>query len=161
GTCQSTGDNSYNCAYRPKPAGARCPAGADKCLDKWTCDGNGQCLGSSPKNCAADQCNSGGGCNPASGCSGQPVPDGTPGDADQDGCTVGDSCKSGSCVPGPAAVCSSPPGQCFEAGGACVSTGSNTFQCTYPAKTGGSPCDDGNLCTRTDACDGSGSCVGG
>src|SRR5262249_60002806 len=57
GTCQSTGNDSYNCVYTAKRAGARCPPGADKCLQDWTCDGAGTCAGSNPTPHAADRAN--------------------------------------------------------------------------------------------------------
>ena len=90
-------------------------------------------------------------CDPIVGCASLPA-DGTPCDADGNSCTVGDACKAGKCVAGPAKACAS--GQvcvtesCDSATGACVAL-----------NTDGTPCTDGNPCTTNESCAG-GKCVG-
>lgn len=74
---------------------------------------------------------------------------------DGDLCTQGDTCQAGACVSGSPVVCTAldachVPGTCSPA----------TGLCTNPAKPNGAVCDDGNLCTQTDSCQG-GTCLGG
>lgn len=77
--------------------------------------------------------------------------------ADADGCTVGDSCKNGVCLPGPAVDCSD---VCNE--GSCHSVTSTSYECKKnPLPKEGLPCDaDGNGCTQDDRCT-NGSCTPG
>ena len=51
-------------------------------------------------------------------------------------------------------TCNVPPSSCHREGGACAGG-----SCSYLPKADGSPCDDGNACTETDACLG-GTCRG-
>lgn len=52
--------------------------------------------------------------------------------------------------------CVTPPGPCHEVQGTCVSG-----ECEYRAKKAGVACDDGELCTVNDTCDGAGQCSSG
>jgi hypothetical protein len=100
-------------------------------------------------------------CDPATGaCSNPAALDGTSCDADSNGCTDHDHCSAGTCVAGAPGVCATPPGQCWEAVGACSSTGPESFECSYAPKLAGEGCDDADPCTQVDACDGAGHCVG-
>ena len=82
--------------------------------------------------------------------------------------------------------CTTPPGECYETQGACVSrrcayvpkttgtacsttpaaqcinsTGTcSNGTCITPSKPKGTPCSDGNACTSGDSCDGASSCAG-
>jgi len=47
------------------------------------------------------------------------------------------------------------PGTCQESDGSCVGG-----QCHYSPKVAATTCDDGNLCTTNDACNGTGACLG-
>jgi hypothetical protein len=162
GTCTSTGDDSFTCSYTKKSAGSACVPGADKCLQKWICDADANCLGSEPRSCLAlDGCQTSGTCNPVDGtCSNVVQPDGTLCDADGNGCTLNDSCQSGVCTAGPDVICNVAPGQCQGSSGTCLSTGATSYECIYGFLPAGAPCSDGSLCTQTDACDGNGGCIG-
>src|SRR5207253_1037625 len=103
---------------------------------------------------AADQCHEAGVCDPATGaCSSPAKHDGTPCD-DGNACTQVDTCQEGTCTGGAAVVCSGAD-QCHEAGICDPAIGI----CSNPTKAEGTPCDDGNACTRNDTCQ-AGTCTG-
>ena len=116
-----------------------CKAG--KCVpgDKLACSDN--------KICTDDLCEAKIGC--------KFVFNKAPCDADGNGCTVGDACKSGKCAVGLTKSCSDGNNctvdSCNAKNGECVFVGG-------PAD--GKACDDGNACTVADKCSG-GKCVGG
>ncbi len=184
GVCQGTGGcNDGNactrdictpgvgCSYE-KLTGTACsdgnPCSPDDHCEDGTCIGFTNCDDGNP--CTEDTCT-------ATGCQHRETT--APCD-DGDACTSGDTCSMGACV-GTPYTCN--PGDCEESA-ACDGLGGCTVvdkpngtactadaeqctkdvcaagECTHPAKTDGTSCDDGNLCTRTDACD-SGVCVGG
>src|SRR5947208_1430671 len=92
-------------------------------------------------------------CDPATQkCSLQPMQDGAPCD-DGDTCTRLDSCRLGVCV-GPGRIACVAHAPCHDA----VCDGA-TGACSTPPRPDGTPCDDGNACTRTDTCT-SGVCTG-
>jgi len=73
-------------------------------------------------------------------------------------CLFGCDAATGLCNPDPCAgvVCDTPPNdQCFDPAGTCVNG-----QCVYDSLAAGTPCEDGDLCTENDQCDGSGTCAG-
>ena len=70
-------------------------------------------------------------------------------------CTRVDSCRSGACVGVSPVVCAVPD-QCHDVGVCNPASG----VCGNPPKQDGVKCNDGNACTRVDACRG-GACVGG
>jgi hypothetical protein len=76
---------------------------------------------------------------------------------DGNACTTVDSCSGGMCVGGSDVPCNSPPGQCYQAAGTC-NTGNGS--CAYAPLASGATCNDGNACTRTDRCNGTGGCAG-
>ena len=127
---------------------------ANACTRSDSCQ-QGVCTGSSPVICSAlDQCHLAGSCDPASGiCSNPSKPDGASCD-DGDACTRTDTCNAGTCAGANPVVCPAPD-QCHTAG----SCDSATGLCSNPAKANGTPCNDGNACTRTDACQ-AGACIG-
>src|SRR5581483_5492129 len=150
GTCNpSTGV----CSNPPKPDGAACSDG-NACTRSDTCVA-GACTGANPTTCAAiDQCHDAGTCDPATGrCSNPAKSDGSPCD-DRNACTQADACQAGACVGGNPVACTARD-QCHVAGTCDPATG----VCSTPAKPDGATCDDGNACTRTDACQ-AGACVG-
>ena len=85
------------------------------------------------------------------GCNG--LPNGTS-CSDNNACTIGDTCQSGTCKPGTAVTCA-PSDQCHLAGTCSPSTG----LCSNPVKPNGTSCNDGNACTTGDSCQ-SGVCLG-
>jgi hypothetical protein len=142
------------CTNPAKPNGSICNDG-NACTRTDTCL-SGACQGANPVVCTGtDQCHDGGTCNPASGlCSGPAKANGTR-CSDGNACSQGDTCQSGSCVPGTAVTCA-PSDQCHVVGTCDAATGA----CSNPVKAAGSPCNDGNACTRTDVCL-LGVCIGG
>ncbi len=141
------------CSNPPAPDGSGCTDG-DLCTQVDACQG-GACLGSSPVACGAtDACHLAGACDPGTGlCSNPPAPDGT-GCTDGDLCTQVDACQGGTCV-GSSPVSCTPQDACHLAGACDPGTG----LCSNPAAPDGTGCDDGNLCTQVDACQG-GACLG-
>lgn len=145
---------SGTCVYPPL-TGTPCEDG-DICTDLGTCQ-TGVCV--SPAKvcddgiaCTEDSCDSQKGCrHDLSGCN--CTKDGDCDDGDP--CTVGESCKSLSCVGGAAVDCSGldaacTVGQCDSADGECGSA----------PRPDGAPCDDGDPCTSGDGCV-AGSCEAG
>lgn len=75
--------------------------------------------------------------------------------SDGNECTNGDSCMDGACQAGTPTQCA-PPDQCHAAGTCNPETGS----CSYAPLENGTPCNDGNACTRDDVC-ANGACLAG
>src|SRR5262249_61033855 len=73
---------------------------------------------------------------------------------DANPCTQTDTCQAGACVGATPVVCT-PTDQCHDVGVCAPATGI----CSNPAKTNGTTCTDGNLCTQIDTCQ-AGLCVG-
>ncbi|MEB2284500.1 MAG: hypothetical protein B6D46_03135 [Polyangiaceae bacterium UTPRO1] len=142
------------CSNPPKANGAPCDDGT-LCTAPDVCNGAGACVGGNPVVCTPlDQCHDAGICNPGTGlCSQPPKANGAPCD-DGDLCTQTDACGGGVCVGGNPVVCT-PLDQCHDAGACDPATG----LCSQPLAANGTGCDDGNLCTISDACSG-GVCVG-
>jgi N-acetylneuraminic acid mutarotase len=153
GTCNiGTGVCSYTSF---KTSGTACNDG-NLCTQTDQCNGSGTCVGSNPKTCnPLDQCHNAGTCNPADGvCSNPAKTDGTTCN-DSNACTQTDTCQGGNCVGANPVVCTA-LGQCYNVGTCNTSTG----QCSNPPKTAGTSCNDSDLCTQTDQCNGGGTCVG-
>jgi hypothetical protein len=93
------------------------------------------------------------------GCTFTNLDDATDCNADANGCTVGDSCTSGFCLPGTAADCSSYDDVCIT--GICQSQGPSTYACETAPESAGALCEDGDFCSVSDGCDGSGVCISG
>jgi hypothetical protein len=139
-------------------AGAPCNDG-NACTAGDVCQADGSCAGGNAVVCAPlDQCHVAGICDPATGqCSNLPADFGTPCD-DGDACTTGDHCVLGECT-GTPTICQlvDDPAGCWNQPTCDPATGT----CTQPTpKPQGAPCDDGNLCTVNDVCDGAGTCAG-
>ena len=162
--CQSTGPSAFTCKVTvaedlsPCDDGQYCTAGdfckGGKCqlgLGKPDCSAlNGPCA----KGACDSKINGGtGACVP------EPIAEGKPCDADDNGCTVGDLCVSGQCIPGAWPDCTAKSSPC--ALGACKSTGSGTWSCVAAPANESKPCEaDNNGCTQGDRCQG-GLCTAG
>jgi hypothetical protein len=92
---------------------------------------------------------------PTSGCvsEGLPLADGTACD-DANACTLFDTCQGGRCIGADSVMCR-PIDPCHT-GGTCDPL---TGACSNPAVRDGTTCDDANVCTQTDTCQG-GVCIG-
>ncbi len=121
------------------------------CTEADTCAG-GLCFGA-PRDCSGvgDQCTVGV-CSEPVGCITQPKPDLIPCD-DGKLCTVNDACMQG--------VCTGPPFNCSATSDACNDgiCSEQAEGCVKTPKADDTPCDDGGVCTVTDACH-AGQCVG-
>jgi len=156
GTC-----NAGTCEYALAP-GQACDD-SNGCTTGDMCDQAGACAGT-PKACntpPSPMCqdantsivyNDQGSCAPATGECNYTQQTVT--------CTQGDcgSVTAGLC-PDPCAgrVCDSPPTSCFAVPGTC---NEQTGGCSYAVDPAITTCDDGNICTNNDACQGDGSCFG-
>ncbi len=113
--CESQGADVFACSNA---------IAAGACLIDGVCFGEGQ---SAPEAaCLA--------CAPAvSATAWTPLSDGAPCNADDDGCTEGDACSAGACVPGPARVCDDGVA-CTQ--DLCVSTAADASSCDHPVEPG-------------------------
>ena len=170
------------CSVQPKAAGTPCDDGsvctlADECSQS-TCSGSAlDCDDANP--CTVDGCDKAKGCSHAAKacddgntCSADLCDKKTGGctfddkildfkgcDADQDGCTVNDSCFGGACKTGFLAICKvGELDPCQKA--VCISTGPKAFQCAAQPKVDGELCDAGGGCLLGSQCK-SGVCQAG
>ncbi len=150
GTC----DPSTGACTNPAAANGTACNDGDACTRTDTCQA-GVCTGGDTVACMAqDQCHVAGTCDRTTGlCSNPAKPDGT---ACNDGsaCTRTDICQAGVCNGTNPVTCAAGD-QCHGTGTCNPATGT----CTNPALADGTPCNDGNACTRTDTCQ-AGSCQG-
>lgn len=142
------------CVYAPLDAGAVCNDGnacttSDRCTATGSCAGTAVTCAAAPGQCFATF----GTCNPGDGGCTYQVSTGAA-CSDSNTCTLGDSCQADGGCAGTAFSCTTPPNGCFNAAGACLTDGG----CSYPARTVGAACDDGNLCTTNDACSATQTC---
>jgi hypothetical protein len=143
------------CSNPAKPDGATCDDG-NKCTQTDTCT-TGVCNGGNQVVCSAlDQCHAVGVCDTSKGtCSNPAKIDGTACD-DGNKCTTSDGCVAGTCTGTKPVTCSAPL-TCYTLGVCDPQTGS----CSTPVAGVGTTCDDKNLCTTGEICDGKGTCGGG
>jgi hypothetical protein len=112
-----------------------------------------------PVDCTTDGCASSGSpcydyvCNTSTGVCDTKYYDGTACD-DGNKCTTGETCSSGACKGGTTKACTASD-QCHDVGTCDASTGI----CSNPNKQDNTPCNDSNVCTKTDVCQ-SGVCKG-
>lgn len=137
--CQFDGTVSHS----PEAAGTSCDD-ANLCTANDQCDGAGTCGGTTIPDCCAVAAD----------------------------CDDGNACTSDDCVDGLCAnVDTTPPGSCCDPATGSLETIDDGNVCTADAcqsdgnvthdpEQAGAPCDDGDVCTETDACDGAGACVG-
>ena len=141
------------CTDPAKPDGSSCNDG-DLCTQTDECQA-GICTGSNPVVCAPmDQCHDAGTCDPATGVCDDPAKPNGSSCSDGNACTQTDTCQGGLCTGSNPVICM-PLDQCHVAGTCDPATGS----CSDPEAPGGTPCNDGDLCTQTDTCQ-SGVCTG-
>lgn len=142
------------CSNPQVPEGTACSDG-NGCTQTDFCV-NGGCLGVNPVVCSAsDQCHVAGTCNPTTGvCSNPTAPEGKA-CSDGDACSQTDTCINGICNGANPVVCSASD-QCHDTGTCNPATGT----CSNPKLADGTPCNDGDGCTQTDACQ-TGACAGG
>ena len=142
------------CSNPNAPNGTVCTDG-NACTQTDTCQ-MGMCAGGNAVECtASDQCHVAGVCDPANGtCSNPNAPNGTV-CTDGNACTQTDTCQMGMCAGGNPVVCMASD-QCHVTGMCNPMTGT----CSNPNAPNGTPCNDSNVCTTADACQG-GTCTGG
>ena len=155
----SGGSGDAGLEIAPNDAADAADTGGDGQQDAGCTPSAKQCNGLQPQTCTNGQWqNTGTACGACQMCSTAtgscaPVTNGTT-CTDNNGCTVGDTCQSGVCTPGPAMTCTAPgckvAGTCNPATGAC-STPTNA--------TNGTSCSDSDACTQPDSCQG-GACTG-
>lgn len=162
-----------NCTSEPGPCGLRRTAtGTASCTESYPdastacndgnvgtsgdhCDGAGACVGTAVT-CSDDPgvCGARRSANGTASCTVTYAGTSTTCDDGNLG-TYGDHCDgAGACV-GTAITCTDDPGTC---GARRTANGTASCTVTYPSTS--ATCDDGNLCTYNDRCDGSGRCAG-
>ncbi|MGH7785978.1 MAG: hypothetical protein ACRERC_03875 [Candidatus Binatia bacterium] len=149
GSCDTT---TGQCVFAAKPDGTACED-ANHCTAGDTCR-SGACTSGVPVVCAAAADCQDSACIPKVGCTVTARPDGT---ACSDGnqCSVNDRCAGGRCAAGPALICGGNADPCRQAYACDPQTGA----CASPFSPDGTPCNDGDACTRADQCRG-GACGG-
>ena len=134
------------------------------CTQTDACSG-GVCVGSNPVVCTAlGQCYNVGTCNTSTGvCSNPPKASGIVCN-DSNVCTNPDTCNgSGACISGPY-ICACVPGTECLAATQCQNASICTVLGVCPARTNkiiNTACNDGDVCTDPDKCDGLGACISG
>ena len=156
GTCKSTGGNTYSCEGTPKNDGSPCDADQSGCTKDDKCAA-GKCVAGAkvdctnpkapPTACLAATCLSSG--STTYQCDNAPLKDGTGCNADDNGCTVSDSCQLGFCAAGDMQTCAQLAGSCAD--GACKSTASNSYKCDLVPKESYPTLNPPVACTPTDA----------
>ena len=167
GSCDATGNGGFGaCVPTPQNENQPCDSDSngctqgDKCVAGFCVPGVAPDCTGSTTDCATGACKPTG----ASGfsCIGAPKPDKLPCEADQNGCTEGDSCSVGKCVPGATKDCNSLTSKDGCQIGTCKSTSNASNTClTVPAQTGTVCNADDSGCTNGDACNNQGACVPG
>jgi MYXO-CTERM domain-containing protein len=143
------------CVFTPVAAKTACDDG-DQCTSGDSCDGAGKCSGTAVSVDDGEPCTTDA-CNKTTGITHTPVADNTSCD-DGDLCNGIAICQSGKCTNGQPQTCNKPPiGGCYAATGTCKPSDGS---CTYQPSTPDTTCDDGDVCTINDKCDGNGQCGG-
>ncbi len=144
----SSTPNGLDCDVVFEGAGTTCDdASAASAND--VCDGAGTCAGTpidcTPSQCEATSTPNGVGCDVTFELAGTTCDDADLG-------TAGDQCDGAGACEGTPIVC--PSGQCV------VSSVPNGVDCNTIYEPAATTCNDGNLSTRNDVCDGAGTCAG-
>ncbi len=138
---------------QPKMMGAACP-NANPCDGDEICDGSGVCVGGTTPPCDDMNPCTTDTCSPATGCMNTDVPAGTS-CADADVCNGAELCDAnGMCGAGSAL-------DCDDANDCTADTCDAVAGCANADQPMGSACEDGDVCTTPDSCDGAGTCVPG
>jgi len=140
-TCKASSGCAAAANTRP------CDADGSVCTQKDTCAAKA-CLAGAKQICADGNPCTADLCDAKIGCKFPHAKDGLS-CSDGNACTVGDKCAAGKCV-GVGKDCNDKND--------CTADTCSDDKCTNKLRTG--PCDDGDVCSVADACDGKGSCVG-
>ncbi len=164
GTCQSLGNSQNTCQAVPALVGTVCNSDQNGCTKGDACNALGACVPGPAVDCntLTNACATGN-CVSTSAqtfvCSGAAKPDGTVCDADGNGCTQSDACKTGTCVAGTAVNCGASSVQCMQK--KCTSLAFDKYVCQDLSVADQTACDaDANGCTVGDSCFG-GTCAAG
>ncbi len=155
--CVKSEGGGFTCKITQAKDGSKCEDGQlctanDKCKSGKCQPGTDpyDCSGEVDAGCATGVCdktNNGG----TGGCLAQPKNEGGSCNSDDNGCTVGDLCVKGFCVPGVPPDCNPKTGACTV--GACKSTSKTTYECVGAPVNESKPCEaDNNGCTIDDKC---------
>lgn len=129
--------------HAPVTSGVQCDDG-NPCTANTKCDGQGTCSGGQRISCSGGNPCVSDACVDGKGCPDTPVFNNGADCTDNNGCTVGDKCAAGVCVPGVATSCVPPVecwvGSCDPAKGGCV----------FQTAQDGSPCTNGSC--KSGAC---------
>ena len=166
-TCDKTANGGTgDCVPKAQNEGKICDSDNNGCTVDDKCIA-GACVPGGPPDCSAltDGCAIGA-CKSTGGvgfnCIVAAKPDQLPCEADNNGCTVGDACKGGTCAAGLLKDCSALTSKDGCMVGTCKSLGDSANSCSAVPAPLAQPCDaDGNGCTNGDACNKDGSCVPG
>ena len=152
GQCEATStcDGKGGCLATYKVSGTSCNDG-NACTKSDVCDGKGSCGGMS-YTCSTGQCDASSTCDGKGGCK-KTFYSSLVACNDSVACTKNDHCDGKGGCGGTLYSCT--PSQC-QTTATCDGKGG----CIASSKAKGTACDDGNLCTWNDACDGAGSCAG-
>ena len=163
-TCDTTGDGpceqnvcdpgTGKCGILNLPDGKSCDADGNGCTPNDACLG-GACVAGALKSCDDGNVCTDDSCDTISGnCVN--TANVSPCDADGNACTQNDTCSGKTCIAGGKVVCNDgvdcTMDSCNQVTGKCVFDG---------AAMSGQGCDDKNVCTLGDKCNGTGACVGG
>ena len=148
------------CVVELLGVGESCSDGLFCTVDE-VCDAAGECVDGKQKSCDGlfGQCSDGICVEFLDECVSDKKDEGTPCNADDDGCTLADSCSDGLCLPGDPAVCIQEVPTCHLP--ACQSQGPADYLCAQVEAPSGELCDDGKFCTSGEVCDDDGNCGGG
>jgi hypothetical protein len=166
--CQTpTCDPALGCGVQNIANNTACNADSNGCTGNDSCQA-GHCTAGAAVVCntpADAQCQSASGTCQSTGnnthvCNYVSLSDGTSCNADNNGCTQGDSCSAGHCAAGAAVVCSNTTNPCESSTGTCVSTGASNFTCNFTPVTNGTSCNVAGTCVAGQTCQ-AGQCQGG
>jgi len=121
-----------------------------QCNGQETCEPVGGCLPGTPPNCDDGNPCTTDACDAEAGC--VALNNGDPCD-DDSACTTDDACEGGSCAGQPVAGCCLVAAQCDDANECTVDLCVGNV-CVVSPKPPGAVCDDGDVCTVSDSCQG-------
>ncbi len=167
GTCDKTGNGGLGaCIPKPQNDGKDCDSDNNGCTVSDKCNAGG-CIPGAPADCQGATTNCAiGACQSTAAatysCVAAPKKDDLPCEADSNGCTVGDACKTGKCAAGKGLDCSAKNSADGCQLGVCKSTGPSSSFCDIGFALKAVACNsDNNGCTQGDQCNGLGACQPG